>query len=289
MPGGSPTSSPTASARTHYDTPTTDAFYYQIWGGEDIHTGIYTSLTDTIADASQRTVVKMAEKLAASGLSLDSTKRVLDQGAGYGGAARWLAKAYGCKVTCLNLSSVQNERNKAMTKEAKLDGLVEVVEGVFEDLPREVKDGGPYDVVWSQDSFLHSADREKIVEEIDGVLVPKGGRVIFTDLMASKDAFAKQPELMEAMMSRLDLSSLGSVESYKMAFERRGFQDLGYWDGVENFSIHYGKVGDELERKEGEMQGVDKAVIEKQAVGMKNWIKAAEEGCINWGIFCFGK
>lgn len=282
-------SSATHSARTHYDTPTTDTFYYQIWGGEDIHTGIYTSPTSTIFAASQRTVIKMAETLASTGVPLSPESRILDLGAGYGGAARYLAKTYGCGVTCLNLSPLQNERNRAMNAEAKLAHLVAVVEGSFESLPKDVVELAPFDVVWSQDSFLHSSDREKIVEEIDRVLIPAGGRVVFTDLMASKDAFAKQQGLMEVMMSRLSLSSLGSVESYTSAFVGRGFRDLGYWDGFENFATHYRKVGDELERKRKGMQGVDEAVIEKQAVGMRNWVRAAEEGCVDWGIFCFGR
>ncbi|KAI4121881.1 MAG: hypothetical protein LQ338_006110 [Usnochroma carphineum] len=289
MPGGSPTSSPIHSARTHYDTPTIDAFYQQIWGGEDLHNGIYDSPNDTIFDASQRTGAKMADIVTSTGFAISAEKRILDLGAGYGGSARWLAKTYGCRVTCVNLSPVQNERNRAMNKQAGLDNRIDVVEGNFEELPPEIKEQDPYDIVWSQDAFLHSANREKIVEEIDKVLVPKDGRVVFTDIMASHDAFTKQPELMKAMMARLDLSSLGTIESYKSAFVDRGFKDLRYWDGVENFSIQYRKVNEELQRKRNEMQRLDETVIEKQAVGMRKWLKAAEEGCVDWGIFCFGR
>ncbi|KAL8717873.1 MAG: hypothetical protein Q9225_004926 [Loekoesia sp. 1 TL-2023] len=233
----------------------------------------------------------MAETLSASGSPITSRTHILDLGAGYGGAARFLTKRYGCRITCLNLSAVQNERNVSMNQEAGLDNLIKVIEGSFEDLPKEVEERGPFDVVWSQDSFLHSSDRGRILDEIAKVLSPKeDGRVVFTDLMAKEDAFEKQPELMRAMMARLHLESLATVGFYRAEFARKGFRDLGYWDGVENFGTHYARVGEELEgkRKKGEMRGVDQGVIEKQAVGMRNWVRAAEEGCVDWGIFCFG-
>ncbi|KAL8937027.1 MAG: hypothetical protein Q9216_004633 [Gyalolechia sp. 2 TL-2023] len=293
-----PSSSTTVSARTHYDTPTTDTFYHLVWGGEDIHTGIYTSPTTTIADASRATIAKMAEILTASRTAPTPQTRILDLGAGYGGSARWLASKYGCHVTCLNLSSLQNNRNVLLNREAGLDSLISVVEGNFEHLPPEVVDNGPYDVIWSQDSFLHASDREKIVHEIARVLVPaadgKKGRVIFTDLMASEEGgFEKRAGLMAMMMDRLHLQSWGTVRAYRRMFEGEGFQDLGYWDGVENFGTHYQRVGEELERKReaGEFKeaDLDESVVQKQASGMENWVWAAKEGCVDWGIFCFGR
>ncbi|KAI4167397.1 MAG: hypothetical protein LQ343_007250 [Gyalolechia ehrenbergii] len=294
LSSSAPPPSATNSARTHYDTPTTDTFYHLIWGGEDIHTGIYTSPTTTIADASRATVAKMADILTSSGTPLIPSTRILDLGAGYGGSARWLARRYGCHVTCLNLSSVQNNRNIILNREAGLDTLISVYEGNFESLPPEVVEKGPYDVIWSQDSFLHSSDREKLIDEITRVLVPnEKGRVIFTDLMASEDAFEKQPDLMRMMMERLHLGGLATMRLYLEVFKRKAFRDLVYWDGVENFGIHYRRVGEELERKRrtGELRGVvvDEGVVEKQALGMRNWVRAAEEGCVDWGIFCFGR
>ncbi len=286
------TSSATDSARTHYDTPTTDAFYTLIWGGSDIHTGIYTSPTDDIRTASDHTVSAMASTLASTGMPILPHHHILDLGAGYGGPARHLARTFGCRVTCLNLSLVQNERNRALNRAANLTHLIDVVEGSFESFPREVVDKAPYDIVWSQDSFLHSSDRDKVIAEIDRALTHfSSGRVIFTDIMASRDAFEKQPALMKLMMDRLALTSLGAVEPYTQAFVRLEFVNWGYWDGVANFGVHYQKVAEELQRarRGKKMKGLDEAVVEKQAMGMRNWIRAAEMGCVDWGIFCFGR
>ena len=51
--------------------------------------------------------------------------KVLDLGSGKGGAARWLAKTYGCHVTCFNLGEKQNEFNKS---KAVADGIGELIE-----------------------------------------------------------------------------------------------------------------------------------------------------------------
>ena len=284
------TSSATTSARNYYDSPSSDAFYSLIWGGEDIHIGIYDDPSITITEASQKTVQKMVSTLETSGIQLTPQTRILDMGAGYGGAARYLAKQYGCKVVCLNLSAIQNTRNEKLNKEEGLEDLVSVVEGSFEEVPGEVVKEGKFDIIWSQDSYLHSDHREKIVDEIARLLDDgKHARVAFTDIMASSTAFKEHGDLMRSMMERLSLSSLGSIDFFMSAFEKRGFKDFGYWDGVKQFRAHYQRLGEELERRRDELEGVEEARIEKQTVGLKNWVKAADRNCVDWGIFCFGR
>ncbi|MDA2912268.1 methyltransferase domain-containing protein, partial [Nitrospiraceae bacterium AH_259_D15_M11_P09] len=83
---------------------------------------------------------------------IDSRARILDLGAGYGGAARYLAKTYGCHVGCLNLSEVQNQRNRDLNRSQGMDLQINVVDGSFEEIPLG---DALVDVVWSQDAFLH--------------------------------------------------------------------------------------------------------------------------------------
>ncbi|HEX5421223.1 MAG TPA: SAM-dependent methyltransferase, partial [Gammaproteobacteria bacterium] len=88
------------TARDYYNSGDADNFYFTIWGGEDIHIGLYASDDEPIAQASERTVAAMASKL--QGLAAQSC--MVDAGAGYGGAARWLARHAGCRISCVNLS-----------------------------------------------------------------------------------------------------------------------------------------------------------------------------------------
>lgn len=76
-------------ARSYYNSTDADTFYHTLWGGEDLHIGIYTSEDDGIATASRRTV----EHMAAIAGPITSETMMLDMGAGYSGAARYLARA----------------------------------------------------------------------------------------------------------------------------------------------------------------------------------------------------
>lgn len=271
-------SSATATARAYYDSADADTFYHTLWGGEDLHIGMYASPTETIARASRRTV----EHMVSIASPITPTTRILDMGAGYGGAARYLAKTYGCKVTCLNLSGVENERNRVKTREQGLGDLVEVVEGSFEAMPLP---DHSYDLVWSQDSFLHSGDRTAVVAEIDRVLVPEGGRVVFTDPMAAEDA---GPEGLQPILARLHLESLGTLAFYRTEFERRGFRDMGFEDHTDQLVASYGRVLEELESHEEQLKGkVSDQYVANMKVGLGHWIYGGKNGQLCWGVLHF--
>ena len=271
-------SNATAVARAYYNSADADAFYHTLWGGEDLHIGIYTSPNETIARASRRTV----EHMASIAGPITPKTRILDMGAGYGGAARYLAKTYGCEVTCLNLSGVENERNGMKTREQGLEDLVEVVEGSFEDMPLP---DHSYDLVWSQDAFLHSGDRAAIVAEIDRVLDTEVGRIIFTDPMAAEDA---DPEGLRPILARLQLESLGTLAFYRTGFERRGFRDMGFEDHTEQLVTSYSRVLEELEGQEERLKGeISDQYIVNMKVGLGHWINGGKNGQLCWGILHF--
>ena len=114
--------------KEYYDSKEADEFYYNVWGGEDIHIGIYDEPTQDIKSASQQTVWKMAKFLPA----IKRSSKILDLGSGYGGAARLLAKKYECKIDCLNLSETENERNRTKNKNTGLEDFITVTTGNFE-------------------------------------------------------------------------------------------------------------------------------------------------------------
>jgi len=120
MPEAAGAASVTATTEAYYDSDEADSFYAEIWGGEDIHIGVYQRPDEDVATASSRTV----ETVAGHVDFLKPEHRVLNLGAGYGGAGRYLATKFGCQVDCLNLSDVQNERNRVLTSNAGLSDLV---------------------------------------------------------------------------------------------------------------------------------------------------------------------
>lgn len=267
-----------ADPEAYYDSDDADAFYSMIWGGEDIHVGCYEN-TDDIAAASVETVDRMIGRLS----TLDGGVAVLDLGAGYGGSARRLASEHGCLVTCLNLSEAQNQTNREKNRQAGLERKIRVVHGSFDDVPEPDE---AYDVIWSQDALLHAPDRRKVLEEAFRVLKP-GGELIFTDPMQADDV----PDgALQPVYDRLHLPDLGSMRFYREAAQAVGFEVLDQINLVDNLRAHYQRVLEELEARREELQRKSAPeYLDKMQIGLKNWVSAADEGQLAWGIQHFRK
>jgi sarcosine/dimethylglycine N-methyltransferase len=267
------------TAREYYNSTDADRFYYNIWGGEDIHIGLYGEPEEEIKMASRRTVQTMASCLE----ELGPKSRVLDLGAGFGGAARFLAKNFGCRVTALNLSPVQNERNRQMNREQKLDHLVEVVEASFEEVPYPDES---FDYIWSQDAILHSGDRKKVMAEVKRLLKP-GGQFVFTDPMAADNC----PEgVLKPIYDRIHLETLGSPRFYKDTLEDLGMRFIEFKENTDHLVNHYSRVLQETESREKELgQAVSRDYIDRMKKGLKHWMDGGEKGYLAWGVFLFQK
>jgi sarcosine/dimethylglycine N-methyltransferase len=268
-----------STARDYYNSSDADNFYFTIWGGEDIHIGLYDHPEEPIVDASRRTVQQMASLLE----GLGETSRVLDIGSGFGGAARYLAKTFGCRVVALNLSETENDRNRKMNQEQGLDHLIEVVDASFEELPYP-KDS--FDVVWSQDAILHSGDRSKVLEEVARVLKP-GGRFVFTDPMMADDC---PKGVLKPILDRIHLEDLGSPGFYRQKAKQLGMTEEAWQGHHELVATHYGRVLRETEERAEELAAVvSPDYIDRMKKGLQHWVDGGNNGYLSWGIFCFRK
>ena len=264
-------------AQQYYDGTETDRMYAAIWGGEHIHYGIYTQPDEAIHDASLRTVETIAQTLE----KIDQNSRVIDLGAGYGGAARYLAKTYGCSVCCLNLSQLQNQRNTQLNQEQNLSHLVEVTQGSFNHIPYPDKS---FDIVWSQDSILHSGDRRQVFQEIKRILKP-GGDLIFTDPMQSETC---PPEVLQPAFERLGINDMGSYRFYSQTAKELGFEELNFIDLSQNVPIHYRRFGEEVQKRYDEVVKLTSTEFaDKTLNSIQPWIERYEQGYMQWGILHF--
>lgn len=279
MSGGPATDSRVVEkARTYYNSTDADTFYFTVWGGEDIHIGLYESDSESIFDASRRTVATMADKV-----SLGADSRVLDIGAGYGGSARYIASRCGSTVEALNLSEVENERDRQMNREQGLDHLIEVTDGDFENLPCS---DNSFDVVWSQDAILHSGDRERVFREVDRVLKP-GGFFIFTDPMQRHDA---DRAALQPVYDRIHLDNLGSVETYDAYAKSLGWEKRGFEDHSHQLPRHYQRVHDILENGYDELRKqISTGYLDRMKTGLQHWVGAGKKGLLRWGILLYRK
>ncbi len=264
-------------AKQYYDSTETDKLYAAIWGGEHIHYGIYTQPDEAIHDASLRTVETIAKTLE----KIDQNSRVIDLGAGYGGAARYLAKTYGCSVCCLNLSELQNQRNRELNQEQNLDRLVKVTQGSFENIPYP---DNSFDIVWSQDAILHSGDRRLVFQEIKRILKP-GGEFIFTDPMQSETC---PPGVLQPAFDRLGISDMGSYLFYSQTAKELSFEELDFIDLSQNVPIHYRRFGEEVQKRYNEVVKLTSTeFVDKTLNSIQPWIERYEQGYMQWGILHF--
>jgi len=267
------------TAKEYYNSDDADNFYFHIWGGEDIHIGLYHEDNEDIAIASQRTVATMAQRI----IDIKPHSRVIDIGAGYGGAARWLAKNFDCNVTCINLSEAQNQRNLAQSEIAELADKIEVHDASFESIPCE---DSSFDIGWSQDAILHSGHRSQVMDEINRVLKP-GGEVIMTDPMQADEC----PEgVLQPVLERIHLDTLGSFAFYRQEAERLGWEVVNIEDLTYQLVRHYSRVRENLIARGDELKNhVSSEYIERMIVGLGHWIDAGNNGYLAWGIMHFRK
>ncbi len=271
-------SSTVKTTQDYYNSNDADNFYYHIWGGKDIHIGIYENIEEDVAVASERTVSAMASQC-----QINPQTQILDVGSGYGGSARWLASKFGCHVTCLNLSESQNSRNRVMTDEQNLTDRINIIDGNFEDIPAENQH---FDLVWSQDAILHSGQRERVLEEVDRVLKP-GGEFIFTDPMQARDC---PVGVLQPVLERIHLDSLGSFSFYQQQAQRLGWEEVSNSDLTPHLVTHYTRVRQELVKRREMLVGkISDDYIDRMIQGLSLWIDAGNNGYLSWGILHFRK
>jgi sarcosine/dimethylglycine N-methyltransferase len=215
--------------------------------------------------------------------ALGAEHRVIDIGAGFGGPARYLAKRVGSRVVCLNISEVENKRNRKINHEHAIDNLISVHQGSFENIPSA---DGSIDLVWSQDAILHSGDRERVIAEIARVL-KRGGELIFTDPMQADDC---PPSVLQPVYDRIHLDSLASVGFYRATASRYGLNEVTIKLMPDQLRNHYAAVGSALRAQYSKMIEIaSRGYVDNMLVGLQHWVDAADKGYLNWGILHFQK
>ncbi|GAB0491543.1 hypothetical protein MMPV_002797 [Pyropia vietnamensis] len=247
-----------ADVRDLYDSPASYQFYNIVVGdgGPHVHSGVYRSPNDSTSVAAEYSSTLLRELAEGAGVVFRPGVRVLDLGAGVGGAARKLATETGVSVTCFNLCSEQNAANVAATAEAGLEHLVSVVEGSFEELPAEWTD--TFDIIWSQDAFCHSNAKARVWSEVSRVLVP-GGHLMLIDLMAGE---AADPKLMAPFCARLRVDELLTVSEYEAALQAVGVTTLRTRDLTSHLLPNYRRMVTRLTTERARLDRCSDAFVE---------------------------
>ena len=261
----------------YYDQIDTDNFYQKVSGGEHVHIGLFKHQDEVLEVAKKRTVEYMA-----SLLDIDDKCRILDLGAGYGGAARYLAKTYSCRVSCLNISKRQNATNIQCNQEQGLTDLINVQEGTFERLPYS---DASFDVIWSQDAIFHSNTPNKLFRECSRVLGEKG-EFIFSAVMLD-DSISTEDKQKLTQYYSLNLQYL---QTYRHLANQMDLLEVKMIDLSENIKINYSRLLERMEFLQAENNQLwSFEFYTKMKQRLLDWVDAAEKGLIRWKILHFKK
>ena len=120
---------------------------------------------------------------------IEAADRVLDVGAGLGGAARLIAVERGCRVDCLELSPDYCVGAALLNRLTGLEDRIAVHPGSALDLPFA---DASFDAAWMQNVGMNIADKRRLYAEIRRVLRP-GGRFAFQEMAAGATPTAYFP------------------------------------------------------------------------------------------------
>jgi ubiquinone/menaquinone biosynthesis C-methylase UbiE len=150
--------------------------------------------------------------------------RVLDVGGGLGGPAHTLAVEFGCHVTVVDLTASYVQTAEMLTARLGLSDRVTHHTGNALELPC---DDGTFDVVWTQNSGMNIAAKERLYAGFHRVLRP-GGLLVIQEPMAGP----VQPPLFPVMWARDAATSfLRTPVEMRALIEAAGFR-MRAWDDV---------------------------------------------------------
>jgi ubiquinone/menaquinone biosynthesis C-methylase UbiE len=148
---------------------------------------------------------------------------VLDVGCGIGGPSRFLAKAFGCRVTGLDLTAEFVEVANMLARRTGLAGKVSYRQGDALDLPFA---DASFDLVWSQNAAMNIADRDRLYAEMRRVLRPVG-RLAIQDVAAGPGG---EPYYPTPWAKDKSISFLFPPQVTREKLERAGFRVLAWHD-----------------------------------------------------------
>ncbi len=108
--------------------------------------------------------------------------RVLDVGCGLGGAARYLASTYDCRVTGIDLTKEYCDAATVLSQRLGLADRTRFVRADALDLPFEE---GEFDLAWTEHVQMNIEFKWRFYRQLARVLVP-GGRVAFHEICSGR-------------------------------------------------------------------------------------------------------
>jgi SAM-dependent methyltransferase len=206
------------------------------WGRNDLERAIDGALAAAGADPDALTIDDLAPvdhfhgggkastMRLAQRAALQPGMRVLDVGGGFGGPARTLAVEFGCRVVVVDLTESYVQTGERLT--ARL-GLADRVSHRLGDALALDVGTQPFDAIWTENSGMNIADKERLYAGFARVLAP-GGLLAIQEPMAGP----APPPIYPQMWARdATTSFLRPPADMRAVIEAAGFRTRA-WDDV---------------------------------------------------------
>lgn len=270
--------------QNYYANKNISEFYNKIWGGENIHIGMYNNLNENIKvtpemikQASNNKIDFMLTYINKFIKNKNSKIKLADFGSGFGGTARYIHDKFvnediKFEIDCYELSKencdIFLQKNKNYTN-------INIYNTSF------LETGKPdnyYDIIISEDAFIHINNKDEIFQETSRVL-NINGMFIFSDIILTE----KNTHIdINEVYKRININSIGSNKIYLNLGNK---YNLEYKEGIEyqsNMLKHYENIkylsNGMLENTEDKNRIIS---------GVDSWIKHIKLNNITTKLFIF--
>lgn len=283
--------------KDYYANTNTTQFYLDLWGGDSIHIGLYADdykydllgdkdiKKEEIKDAIDRKKDYMYKFIKLYMNNENGKFVIADFGSGYGGTSRYIydsLKKYNKRKKYLNLAK---RRFDIDCFDISLDNcIINTRKNILEnyDIPvynisfLEIPFSKKYNIIYSEDSFIHINNRLGLFKQINDKLLTDG-ILIFSDIILSDNC--NYNDICE-VYDRVNIKKLETHDSYVEIATLNNLVYVNSYEYKESMLYHYKNIRDIIDETDN-----NKNIIE----GLDNWIKHINLGNITSKIFIFKK
>ena len=272
--------------KDYYSDKNTTNFYLNLWGGDSIHIGIYPEKykynSEDDKNIKQRQIKMAIDNKKAYMYKFikmylnDNWEKyyIADFGSGYGGTSRFLYDTLKDKhkfhIDCFDISHDNCIINTQKNISKNYD--IPVYNISFLNIPFS----NNYNLIYSEDAFIHINDRNTIFKEINNKLL-KGGILIFSDIILSDNC--NLDEIIE-VYERVNITNLETHNSYIKKAKENNLMYINSLEYKDSMLYHYKNIRDIVDETEE-----NKYIIK----GLDNWIKHIQLDNITTKLFVFKK
>lgn len=213
---------------------------------------------------------RQATQELARQIRIDETMQVLDVGSGLGGASRYLALEFGCRVTGLDLTEEYCRVATMLARRLGLDTLVSYRHGNALSMPFE---DASFDVLWTQHAAMNIPDKAGLYREMWRVLKP-GGVLALYDILAGAGGAVHFPVPWAREPS---ISFLIPPRQLRDTLEGIGFEVLSWRDTTEEGRSWFRQTVGKMRREAPPPVGLHVLLGEDFRLMAQNQVRNLEE------------